>query len=197
MEQALWETNVPQDLDTDKFQAMVAHMTGPHNLTFSEHENTSLSHLHNTPLHIEVIVYKHRVKKVLIDGGVGLNICTLKLIHTLGFSEESIDPHKKITIKAYDDEERSFKGTVLLPIQVGPIQRDTMYQVLDIDLTYNILLGRPWIHEMQAVPSMYHQCVKFPYNGQEVSISTDHNPFKHCNAMGAAQDNLVPNNRKK
>lgn len=133
----------------------------------------------------------------MIDGGVGLNICTLKLIRALGFSEESIDPHKKITIKAYDDEERSSKGTMVLSIQVGPIQKDTMCQVLDIDLTYNILLGRPWIHEMQAVPSTYHQCVKFPYNGQEVSISADHNPFQHCKAMGAAQDSLVPHNREK
>lgn len=62
LEQVLLETNVPQDLDADKFQAMVAHMTGPHNLTFSEHDNISLSHPHNTPLHIEVIIYKHRVK---------------------------------------------------------------------------------------------------------------------------------------
>lgn len=156
LEQALLETNVPQDLDADKFQAMVAHMTGPHNLTFSEHDNISLSHPHNTPLHIEVLVYKHRVKRVLIDGGVGLNICTLKFIRALGLSKQSIYPCKKITIKAYDDEERSSKGTVMLPIQVGPIQKDTMCQVLDIDLTYNILLGRPWIHEMQAVPSTYH-----------------------------------------
>lgn len=85
----------------------------------------------------------------------------------------------------------------MLPIQVGPVQKDTMCQVLDIDLTYNILLGRPWIHEMQAVPSTYHQCVKFPYDGQEISISADHNPFQHCNAMGAAQDSLVPHNREK
>lgn len=197
MEQELLETNVPQDLNADKFQAMVAHMTVPHNLTFSKHDNIPLSHPHNTPLHIEVLVYKHRVKRLLIDGRAGLNICTLKLIRALGFSEKSIDPCKKITIKAYDDEERSSKGTVMLPIQVGSIQRDTMCQVLDIDLTYNILLGQPWIHEMQVVPSTYHQCVKFPYNGQEISISADHNPFRHCNAMGAAQDSLVPHNREK
>lgn len=80
---------------------------------------------------------------MLIDGGAGLNICTLKLICALGFSEESIDPRKKITIKAYDDEERSSKGIVMLAIQVGLVQKDTMCQVLDIDLTYNILLSRP------------------------------------------------------
>lgn len=83
--------------------------------------------------------------------------------------KKAVDPKKKITIKAYDDEERATEGLVVFPIQVGPIQKDTIYQVLDIDLSYNILLGRPWIHEMQAVPSTYHQCLKFPYNGQEIS----------------------------
>lgn len=72
-----------------------------------------------------------------------------------------------------------------------------MCQVLDIDLTYNTLLGCPWIHEMQVVPSTYHQYVKFPYNGQEISISAGNNPFQHCNAMGAAQDSLVPHNMEK
>lgn len=32
LEQVLLETNVPQDLDADKFQAMVAHMIGPHKI---------------------------------------------------------------------------------------------------------------------------------------------------------------------
>ena len=38
---------------------------------------------------------------------------------------------------------------------------------------YNILLGRPWIHDMEAMPSIYHQCVKFPYNGIEIYIPRD------------------------
>lgn len=70
-------------------------------------------------------------------------------------------------------EERSFRGTIVLPIKIGPAERDIVCQVLDLDLSYNILLGRPWIHDMQAMPSMYHQCVKFPYNIQEITIVVD------------------------
>ena len=66
----------------------------------------------------------------------------------LGYGDDSIDAHKKITIKSYDEEEHKSKGLVVLPIQVGPIERDVFYQVLDIPLVYNILLGRTWIHEM-------------------------------------------------
>jgi hypothetical protein len=116
------------------------------------------------------MIHQHRVRCVLIDGGAGLNICTLKLIHALGLSENFIDPWRKITIKAYDDEERTSKGLIMLPIRMGPIVKNTFCQVLDQDFSYNILLGHPWIHDMQAVPSTYHQCLKFPYDGQEITI---------------------------
>lgn len=87
----------------------------------------------------------------------------MKLIWALGFSEDSIDTRRKITIKAYDDEERASKGLIMLPIRVGPVLKNTFYQVLDCDLAY-IMLGRPWIHDMKVVPCKYHQCLKFPYD---------------------------------
>lgn len=84
----------------------------------------------------------------MIDGGVGLNICTLKVIIELGFSKNGVDP-KKITIKTYDEEECSSKGSITFPIRVGPMVKDVVFQVLDLPLMYNILLVRPYIHEMQ------------------------------------------------
>lgn len=50
---------------------------------------------------------------------------------------------------------------------------DISFQVLDIPLTYNILLGHPWIHDMHAIPSIYHQCINFLYNSTEVVIPGD------------------------
>ena len=141
---------------------------------FSKEDDKSVTHPYNLALHIEVMIHRTRVRRVLIDGGAGLNICTLTLIKALGYSEEVIDTRKKITIKAYDEAERSSKGLAVLSIHVGPVERDILFQVVDVGpLAYNILLGRPWIHEMQAVPYTYHQCVKFPHNGVEICIPGD------------------------
>ena len=82
---------------------------------------------------------------------------------------------------------------MVLPIRVGPVERDVTFQVLDIPLAYNILLGRPWIHEMRAVPSTYHQCVKFPFHGSEVTIPAT--TSYTCNMLKAAE-NFVPTNRE-
>lgn len=68
-----------------------------------------------------------------MDGGVGLNICTLQLIKILDFSEDVIEKGKGITIRAYDDQEQVSQGTIQLPIQVGPTIMKTTCQVKIVD----------------------------------------------------------------
>ena len=73
---------------------------------------------------------------------------------------------------------RSSIGSIILPIRVGPLIKYVLFQVLDMELAYNILLGCPWIHSMQVVSSTFHQCLKFPHNGQEITIKGVPNPFQ-------------------
>nr|XP_043633418.1 uncharacterized protein LOC122604605 [Erigeron canadensis] len=40
--------------------------------------------------------------------------------------------------------------------------------------------SRPWIHEMRAVPSTYHQCVKIPTPWEVVKIKGDQKDAKEC-----------------
>ena len=100
---------------------MVGHLTSPHYLSFFEEDDHSLSHPHNNPLQIEVMIGKKCIFHVLIDNGASLNICSASLLAQLGYGDDCIDAGKKITIKAYDEEERRSKGLVVLPIRVGPI----------------------------------------------------------------------------
>ena len=115
---------------------------------FFEEDDHSLSHPHNNLLQIEVMIGPKHVYHVLINNGGGLNICSASFLTQLGYGDDSIDACKKITIKAYDEEKRKSKGLVVLPIWVGSIERDVIFQVLDIPLAYNILLEKTWIREM-------------------------------------------------
>lgn len=127
---------------------MVIHLSLPHHLTFNKKCDMSLHQPHNARLHIKSFIDKHQIKLFLIDGGVGLKICTLKLALALGLFEGVVDSKKKMTIKTYNDEECSFKGTITLLVRVGPVVQDVVFQVLDLDLTYNIILVCSWIHVM-------------------------------------------------
>lgn len=113
----------------------------------------------------------------MVDGVAGLNICTLRVIIVLKFYKSDIDPSRRITIKSYDDVERPSKGVITLLIRVGPMTKNTLLQFLDLDLPYNMILGRPWIDVINEVPSTYHECLKFSYNGGEIKILGDPNPF--------------------
>ena len=52
-------------------------------------------------------------------------------------------------------------GNIELPILVGLCTFNSDFIVMDINPSYNYLLGRPWIHMASAIPSTLYQKVKF------------------------------------
>ena len=58
----------------------------------------------------------------------------------------------------------------MAPIKTGPIEAVMEFIVLDIPVTYALLLGRPWYHILGGVPSTIHQKVKFLLNGESITI---------------------------
>jgi hypothetical protein len=46
-------------------------------------------------------------------------------------------------------------------------------QVMDIHPSYNILLGRPWIHAAGVVASSLHQCLKYIVNGMLITVEAE------------------------
>ena len=44
------------------------------------------------------------------------------------------------------------------------------FHVMDIKPTFNLLLGRPWIHELGAIPSSLHQMIRLNYQGLPMTI---------------------------
>ncbi|XP_070034182.1 uncharacterized protein [Nicotiana tomentosiformis] len=97
-----------------------------------------------------------------------------------------------MNVKAFDGSQRATIGEINLTLQMGPTWFDVEFQVLDISTTYNVLLGRPWIHAAGAMASTLHQAVKFEWNHQEVIIHGD-----GSNPIYTNQNVLVIENRKK
>lgn len=112
---------VDRDIDEHAFQSMLGNLAQGTRIAFTKQDIPSDRLLHNDPLHLETYIHKRRIIRVLVDGGAGLNICTLKLVKELGYSELHVDSSKRINIKAYDDEERPLKGIVTLPVQIEPL----------------------------------------------------------------------------
>ncbi|KAJ9560607.1 hypothetical protein OSB04_005767 [Centaurea solstitialis] len=62
----------------------------------------------------------------------------------------------------FNGDAMSTLGEIVLPVFAKGINKQTKFNVIDCPSAYNAILGRPWIHDMKAVPSTYHQKIKFP-----------------------------------
>ncbi|KAL6315066.1 hypothetical protein AAG906_030919 [Vitis piasezkii] len=120
----------------------------------------------HTPLYITVVYLGHRVPSVLLDNGSALNACPLATAIALGFAPSDFGPFTQ-TVRVYDSTQREVMGTLTIDLLIGPTTFSILFQVLRIPASFNLLLGRPWIHQAGAIPSSLHQKVKFIHDGQD------------------------------
>nr|XP_016509290.1 PREDICTED: uncharacterized protein LOC107826774 [Nicotiana tabacum] len=69
---------------------------------------------------------------------------------------------KARSLSGFDNSSVIIKGEIVLTtFAEGDIQ-DTKFQVMDTGMAYNMILRRPWINDMDVVPSTLYQVIKFP-----------------------------------
>ena len=76
-------------------------------------------------------------------------------------------------VKAYHNSRREVLGTITLELTIGPMIKKVEFQVLNIASCFNMLLGRPWIHDTKAVSSSLYPKVQFPHEGAIVIMYGD------------------------
>ncbi|XP_070017030.1 uncharacterized protein [Nicotiana sylvestris] len=109
------------------------------------------------------------MKRVMLDGGSEVDICPLSTLQRIEIETERIRPNN-VCVRAFDGIKRDTIGEIDLILTIGPVDFEVTFQVLDMDTSYNFLLGRPWIHAAGAVPSTLHQMVKLEYEDQEIIV---------------------------
>ena len=141
-------------------------------ITFSDNDLPPEGLSHVRPLFIDVACSGRRVPSILLDNGSALNVCPLVTAIALGFSPSDFGPSTQI-VKDYDGTQRIVLGTLNTHVMIGPVIYFILFQVLRIQSSFNLLLGRPWIHEAGAIPSSLHQKVKFIHEGRIITIQSD------------------------
>jgi len=90
----------------------------------------------------------------------------------LGLNIEDFVPTDQ-HVRAYDNSRRKVLGIVTLELTIGPMIKKVEFQVLNIASCFNMLLGRPWIHDTEVVPSSLYQKVWYSHEGAIVTIYGD------------------------
>ena len=80
-----------------------------------------------------------------------------------------------IIIRAYDNSKKPVVRTFKAVIIMGDIESVIEFTILDIPLTFTLLLGRPWFYPLGGTPSTMHQKIKFPLNDKVITIPAETN----------------------
>jgi len=138
------EAHVAQDICMEGFEGIIE------NITFAEEDIPVKGRGHSKALQVSVKFMDHIVAKVLVNNGSLLNVIPGSTLNKLPFNVSHLKPSSMI-VRAFDGTRRNIIGEIDLQIQVGPHFCQITFQVMDINLAYNCLLGRPWIHSVGVV----------------------------------------------
>ncbi|XP_070014519.1 uncharacterized protein [Nicotiana sylvestris] len=129
-------------------------------ITFDDADIDGVLIPHNDVMVISLLVHDTNVKRALIDPCSSVNIILLRVVNKMQDNNKLV--HKARTLSGFDNLSVVIKGEIILTTFAKGLVKDTKFQVIDMDMAYNMILGRPWIHEMDDVPSTLHQVIKFP-----------------------------------
>ncbi|KAJ0525835.1 putative retrotransposon gag domain, aspartic peptidase domain superfamily [Helianthus annuus] len=148
-------------------------------ITFDEDDRINIQDPHHDSLVITLFISNHFVRRILIDGGSSVNIIQLDVLKKMGIPESDIIPRSSVLV-GFSGETKKTLGDIKLPIYVEGLHNYQKFCVIDCLSCCNVILGRPWIHDMKAVPSTYHQCVKLPSPWGIIKIDSDQQEAKDC-----------------
>ncbi|XP_070056629.1 uncharacterized protein [Nicotiana tomentosiformis] len=129
-------------------------------ITFTEEDANGLLLPHNDALVISLNVLEFKNKRVLVDPGSSANIIQWRVLEQDKLIGSIISATKLLA--GFNLASMMTQGEILLLTNVEGVMKTTLFKVVNGDMEYNIILGRPWLHEMKVVPSTYQQLLKFP-----------------------------------
>ncbi|XP_070040156.1 uncharacterized protein [Nicotiana tomentosiformis] len=128
-------------------------------ITFTDEDADGLLLPHNDAMVIYLNVLDFKIKRVLVDPGSSANIIQWRVLEQAKLTRRIIRATKLLA--GFNLASVTTRGEIMLLTNAEGVTKITLFEVVDGYMGYNIILGRPWLHEIKAVPSTYHQLLKF------------------------------------
>jgi hypothetical protein len=156
-------------------------------------EGVQIPHL--DALVITLQIGEFDIKRILIDPGGSAEIMYKPLFKGLGLEAKDLNPAKG-PLYGFSGETVVPSGKVTINVKAGLVSSPTEFFVLNAYSSYNAILGRPWLHQMGAVPSTLHQRLRFPMPQGVMEIMGDQLAAKQCLIAAVKQKAPSPRDLK-
>ncbi|KAG7594240.1 Transposase MuDR plant [Arabidopsis thaliana x Arabidopsis arenosa] len=152
-------------------------------ISFDNSDTQGLTGPHDDAFVITLDVANFEVTRCLIYTGSSVDLIFLSTLQRMGISKADIIGPPAPLVAFTSDTSMSLVN-IKLPVLAAGVPKIVEFIVFDRPAAYNIIIGTPWIHQMKAIPSTYHQCVKFPTLGGIGTIRGDLETSRSCYLMG-------------
>ncbi|XP_075103522.1 uncharacterized protein LOC142178094 [Nicotiana tabacum] len=123
-------------------------------ITYTEEDADRLLLLYNDALVFFLNVLDFKIKRVLVDLGISTNITQWRVLEQSKLTGSIISATKLLV--GFNLASVTIRGEIMLPTNAEGVTKTTLFEVVYGDMGYNIIFGRPWLHEIKTVPSTYH-----------------------------------------
>jgi hypothetical protein len=137
---------------------------GPRSVIFEKPQAKNYKHL--KALYLKGYINDQPINKMLVDIGAAVNIMPYSVLHRLGRST-GVLIKTNVTLSDFNGQTSEAQGVLSVDLTIGNKTVLTSFFVVNSKSTYNILLGRNWIHTNYCIPSTMHQCL-IQWDGDEV-----------------------------
>ena len=126
---------------------------------------------HDRPLYYTGYIGSTCIKRIHFDPRSALGIIPKRLLYSRGIPLYRLST---TTTMIYDFNAGSSHplGKIQLRCRIGSLKSKVTCYIIDADTSYNLLLGRPWIHANWIGPSTLHQCFKYVEDDATVELSS-------------------------
>ncbi|KAL0413001.1 UNVERIFIED_CONTAM: hypothetical protein Sradi_1501800 [Sesamum radiatum] len=164
-------------------------------ITFTDEDLLLGSKPHNRPLFVAGYVREQKVNRILIDGGSAVNILPLRILKKLEIPIDELS-NSRLMIQGFNQGGQRAIGIIRMRLTMEDMVSTALFHVIDAKTSYNMLLGRPWLHENAVVPSTWHQCFKYCHNGVVKKVLGDNKPFTEAESHFADAKYYIEGNRR-
>ncbi|XP_074277653.1 uncharacterized protein LOC141601283 [Silene latifolia] len=169
--QALMNMTVSSSTTSDNMVTYVAQSQPrlTNAMTFSDEDLPPFGPKHCLAMYIAVVCLQKHIPMTLVDDGSAVNVLPLRNAHVLGLNKKDFTSTTQ-TVQAFDGTIRRVSGIIDLVIQTGSIKRKAGFQIIDVASSFNVLMGRSWIHAVRAMSSTLHRKIKIPFKDGTITI---------------------------